>query len=86
MHRKLSQGDTVKIKKNTKGYCNESGFIYSKDRKVNITYPEEIPDEVINFFMPKVWIAISEDVFLFIEEDFLVKSKVLLTEKTESMI
>ena len=53
MYRKLSQGDTVKIKENTKGYCNESGFIYSNDRKVNITYPEEIPDEVINFFLPK---------------------------------
>ncbi len=86
MHRKLSQGDTVKIKKNTKGYCHESGFIYSKDRKEDIAYPYEIPDEVINFFIPKVWIAINEHVFLFIEESFLVKSKIVLVEKKQSMI
>lgn len=85
MERKFNKGDTVKIKRNTKGYCSEGGFVYSEDRKESIVYPNEMPDEIINFFIAKVWIAIDDDVFLFIEESFLVSSKIVLTEKKQSM-
>lgn len=89
MHRKLLQGDTVKIKKNIPNYNVESGFVYSEDRDVkfgeSFTLSQEIASEIVNVFSKKVWISINEDVFLFIEESFLVRSKIVLTEKTQSM-
>lgn len=89
MHRKLLQGDTVKIKKNIPNYNVESGFVYSEDRDIkfgeSFTLSQEIASEIMNLFSQKVWIAVGEGAFLFIEEHFLINSKILLTEKVETM-
>jgi len=85
VQRKFNKGDSVRIKKNTKGYICESGFVYIKHESQKFTLTQEIPDEIINYFSPKLWVAVGEGVFLYIEESFLVNSKIILTEKTETM-
>lgn len=90
MHRKLLQGDTVTIKKNTPKYNVESGFVYSEDRDIkfgeSFTLSQEIASEIMNLFSQKVWISVGKGVFVFIEEDFMLNSRIVLTEKTQSMI
>lgn len=90
MHRKLLQGDTVTIKKNTPKYNVESGFVYSEDRDIkfgeSFTLSQEIASEIMNLFSQKVWISVGKGVFVFIEEDFVLNSRIVLTEKTQSMI
>tara|TARA_R110001606_G_scaffold28932_2_gene90923 strand:- start:611 stop:883 length:273 start_codon:yes stop_codon:yes gene_type:complete len=90
LHRKLLQGDTVTIKKNTPKYNVESGFVYSEDRDIkfgeSFTLSQEIASEIMNLFSQKVWISVGKGVFVFIEEDFVLNSRIVLTEKTQSMI
>tara|TARA_R110002153_G_scaffold24151_14_gene77283 strand:+ start:164 stop:436 length:273 start_codon:yes stop_codon:yes gene_type:complete len=89
LHRKLLQGDTVTIKKNTPKYNVESGFVYSEDRDIkfgeSFTLSQEIASEIMNLFSQKVWISVGKGVFVFIEEDFVLNSRILLTEKVETM-
>jgi len=90
LHRKLLQGDTVKIKKNIPNYNVESGFVYSEDRDIkfgeSFTLSQEIASEIMNLFSQKVWISVGKGLFVFIEEDFMLNSRIVLTEKTQSMI
>lgn len=85
LHRKFSQGDTVKIKKNTKNYVCESGFVYSEVRVDPIKLENIMEEAILKYFLPKIWVAVGEGAFLFIEEHFLINSKILLTEKVETM-
>jgi hypothetical protein len=66
----FKQGDTIKIKKDIPNYSVEYGFIYSDLETKKSNYN-------------KLWISIGEGVFLFIEKEYLLKSKILLIEKVE---
>lgn len=66
----FKQGDTIKIKKDIPNYSVECGFIYSNLENKKSNYN-------------KLWISIGEGVFLFIEKEYLLKSKILLIEKFE---
>ena len=68
MQRKFNKGDSVRIKKNTEGYICESGFVYLGHLPQKFTFIQEIPDELLNYFAPKIWVAVGEGVFLYIEE------------------
>ena len=78
------------IKKNIPNYNVESGFVYSEDRDIkfgeSFTLSQEIASEIMNLFSQKVWISVGKGVFVFIEEDFVLNSRIVLTEKTQSMI
>jgi hypothetical protein len=66
----FKQGDTIKIKKNIPNYSVEYGFIYSDLETKKSDYN-------------KLWISIGEGVFLFIEKEYLINSKIILIEKFE---
>tara|TARA_B100000963_G_C22215757_1_gene489328 strand:- start:248 stop:559 length:312 start_codon:yes stop_codon:yes gene_type:complete len=85
LYRKFSEGDTVKIKKNIKNYISETGFVHSINRSEPTGLSEVVEKEILKYFLPKIWLAVGEGTFLFIEEKYLISAQILLTEKEETM-